>query len=73
MTDLFGGAAPYYAKYRTREVLAVDPHDELLPPGGVVAIVGPTRNPQEEPWPPRRSATWTPPCTSTAWRTTWTP
>ncbi|GAA3259282.1 class I SAM-dependent methyltransferase [Nonomuraea helvata] len=144
MKDLFGGAAPYYAKYRSghgdpaiehlamtfgrdstvldlgcgpgtiaiplarsvREVLAVDPDeemlaegrrlaadvpnvrwirgdstrlrelpafdhivmgrsfhwmdrrtvlaelDELLPPGGVVAIVGPTRDPQEEPWEP---------------------
>ncbi|MEV4106421.1 class I SAM-dependent methyltransferase [Nonomuraea sp. NPDC049695] len=144
MTDLFGGAAPYYAKYRSghgdpaiehlamtfgrdstvldlgcgpgtiaiplarsvREVLAVDPDeemlaegrrlavdvpnvrwirgdstrlrelpafdhivmgrsfhwmdrrtvlaelDELLPPGGVVAVVGPTRDPQEEPWEP---------------------
>lgn len=144
MTDLFGGAAPYYAKYRAghgdpaidhlarafgadgvvldlgcgpgtiaiplarrvREVLAVDPDeemlaegrrlaagapglrwlrgdsttlrelppfghvvmgrsfhwtdrravladlDELLPPGGVVALVGPTRDPGEEPWEP---------------------
>ncbi|WP_433431291.1 class I SAM-dependent methyltransferase [Nonomuraea sp. CA-141351] len=144
MTDLFGGAAPYYAKYRAgygdpaiehlamtfgrdstaldlgcgpgtiaiplarsvREVLAVDPDgemlaegrrlagnapnirwihgdstrlrelpafdhivmgrsfhwmdrravlaelDELLPPGGVVALVGPSRDPQEEPWEP---------------------
>lgn len=144
MTDLFGGAAPYYAKYRpghgdpaidrlarafgpdgvvldlgcgpgtiaiplagrVREVLAVDPDEEmlaegrrlaagapgvrwlrgdsttlrelppfghvvmgrsfhwmdrrpvladldaLLPPGGVVALVGPTRDPAEEPWEP---------------------
>ncbi|MBE1585959.1 class I SAM-dependent methyltransferase [Nonomuraea angiospora] len=144
MTDLFGGAAPYYAKYRSdhgdqaighlartfgpdgtvldlgcgpgtvaiplarsvREVLAVDPDegmletgrglaagvpnirwlrgdstrlrelpafghivmgrsfhwmdrravladlDELLPPGGVVALVGPGRQPVEEPWEP---------------------
>ncbi|MEV4009620.1 methyltransferase domain-containing protein [Nonomuraea angiospora] len=144
MTDLFGGAAPYYAKYRSdhgdqaighlartfgpdgtvldlgcgpgtvaiplaatvREVLAVDPDegmletgralaaevpnirwlrgdstrlrelpafghivmgrsfhwmdrravladlDELLPPGGAVALVGPGREPVEEPWEP---------------------
>ncbi|MEV0821056.1 class I SAM-dependent methyltransferase [Nonomuraea rubra] len=144
MEDLFGGAAPYYAKYRTRpgdpaiehlamtfgggstvldlgcgpgtiaiplsrrvrEVLAADPDeemlaegrrlapgdrnirwiradstmlrrlpafdhvvmgrsfhwmdrravlaelDELLPPHGVVALVGPTREPSEEPWEP---------------------
>ncbi|WP_431911002.1 class I SAM-dependent methyltransferase [Nonomuraea jabiensis] len=144
MTDLFGGAAPYYAKYRSdhgdqaiehlartfgpdaivldlgcgpgtvaiplarsvREVLAVDPDegmletgrelaaevrnirwlrgdstrlrelpafghivmgrsfhwmdrravlaelDELLPPGGVVALLGPGRQPVEEPWEP---------------------